>query len=66
MVVSTNLKSDAGKTEDSLRDRMKVERINVLVFPTREDRPLRIQPRIFNSLARALLCGPVHQRGIFL
>ena len=50
MVVSTNLENDAGKPEDSLCNQMKPRRVNVLVVPTREDRPLRIQSRILIPL----------------
>ena len=47
VVVRTNLKGDGGEPEDSLRDRMKLMRVNLLLVSIIwENRPLRIQPHI--------------------
>ena len=45
-VVSTNLKRDAGKCEDSLGNRIKLRRVNLLLVTKRENRPQQIQCHI--------------------
>ena len=46
IMITTDLESDAGKTEDGLCDRIKLKGVNVLLVPKWEDQPLRIRPHI--------------------
>jgi len=45
-VASTNLKRDSGNTEDSLRDWVQLQPVNLLLISKWENRPLRTQTRI--------------------
>ena len=65
VVVSTNLKSDAGKTEDSPRDWIKLEYVNVsLVGPKGRTNLCEYSP-ILNTIVESPFCRSAHKWRVF-
>ena len=65
VVVGTNLKGDAGKTEDGLCDWIKLKCVNVLLVPNGGAYLCEYSP-VFNTLVQDPLCRSAHQWGVFL